>query len=157
MAFKSKAKRKKYKQNWAKKNKARQKEYNVKWRSKLKEWYFNYKNSSPCAVCGESRAVVLEAHHMDKENKSFTLHEGVKSGISIRRLEIEATKCIILCANCHRLHHKNAFNEDEQKIWNEKVKIFEENKGTHFFGQPEITKSKPKKKKVSIHIRLLEE
>jgi hypothetical protein len=153
MAFKSKSKRRKYNKEWKNKNKTKQKEYNAKWKAKLKEWYFNYKSSSPCVICGESRAVVLESHHMEPKNKSFTLYEGVASGISIRRLEIEATKCIILCANHHRLHHKNAFNEDEQKIWDEKVKLFEANKGTHFFGQPEVKKVLTRsKKKILPHI-----
>jgi len=159
MPFKSKSKRKKYNKDWRSKNKLKQKEYSAKWKAKLKEWYLNYKKSSSCPICKEFRPSVLEAHHVYPENKSFSMHEGVKSGISIRRLEIEATKCIVICCKCHRLHHTNSFNEEELKIWNSIIKDFNKNKGTHFFGQPIKSKNEKevKKKKGNLHIRLLDE
>jgi hypothetical protein len=159
MPFRSKSKRKKYNKEWKNKNRAKQKEYNVKWKAKLKEWYLNYKKSSPCPICGEFRVSVLEAHHVYPENKSFSLHEGVKLGISIRRLEIEASKCVIVCCLHHRLFHAGSLNEEEQERWDNMIQIFNENKGTHFFGQPPESKKdiKVKKKKGNLRIRLLDE
>lgn len=54
-----------------------------------------------CVVCGYSKhAVALHFHHLDPSTKSFGL--GVR-GItrSIARLRQEASKCVLLCANCH--------------------------------------------------------
>lgn len=54
-----------------------------------------------CAVCGYSRhPAALQFHHLDPSTKSFGL--GVR-GItrSISRLREEASKCVLLCANCH--------------------------------------------------------
>ena len=155
MPFKSKSKRRKYNKDWKKRNKAKQKEYSAKWKAKLKEWYINYKKSSPCPICDESRPSVLEAHHVYPEHKSFSMHEGVKTGISIRRLEIEASKCVIVCCRCHRLYHTNSFNDEELEIWNELIKKFDENSGTHFFGQSKVKEKS--KRKGNLHVRLLDE
>jgi len=54
-----------------------------------------------CVMCGYSRHVAaLQFHHLDPAAKSFGM--GVR-GItrSIARLRAEASKCILLCANCH--------------------------------------------------------
>lgn len=54
-----------------------------------------------CALCGYARhSVALQFHHLDPSTKSFGL--GVR-GItrSIARLREEASKCVLLCANCH--------------------------------------------------------
>jgi transposase len=54
-----------------------------------------------CVICGYSRhPVALHFHHVDPATKSFGL--GVR-GItrSIARLREEASKCVLLCANCH--------------------------------------------------------
>jgi transposase len=54
-----------------------------------------------CAMCGYSKhSAALQFHHVDPSTKSFGL--GVR-GItrSIARLREEASKCVLLCANCH--------------------------------------------------------
>jgi transposase-like protein len=54
-----------------------------------------------CAVCGYDRHVgALEFHHLDPIDKRFSLgHMGVAR--SIERARAEASKCVLLCANCH--------------------------------------------------------
>jgi len=142
--FKSKSKRKAYGKAWKRKNKAKQRDYNKKWKSKLKEWYSNYKSSARCAICGENRDAVLESHHVHPENKTFCLYEGIKRGISIRRLELEASKCIILCCKCHRLYHTNSFNDEEFLIWSDRLKLFE----AHDFGKTSVLEKEKKPKKL---------
>jgi transposase len=54
-----------------------------------------------CVLCGYARnTAALQFHHVDPATKSFGL--GVR-GItrSIARLREEASKCVLLCANCH--------------------------------------------------------
>lgn len=54
-----------------------------------------------CAICGYERALAaLEFHHVVPEEKRFALsHRGVAR--SIERAREEASKCVLLCANCH--------------------------------------------------------
>jgi transposase len=54
-----------------------------------------------CSVCGYSRCIAaLEFHHLVPADKSFSLsHRGVARSLDKARLE--ASKCALLCANCH--------------------------------------------------------
>lgn len=54
-----------------------------------------------CSICGYRRCIAaLEFHHLDPRSKRFSLsHRGVTR--SIARARAEASKCVLLCANCH--------------------------------------------------------
>jgi transposase len=54
-----------------------------------------------CRVCGYDRCIgALEFHHVVPAEKSFSLsHRGVAR--SLEKARAEASKCILLCANCH--------------------------------------------------------
>jgi transposase len=54
-----------------------------------------------CRLCGYSRCMAaLEFHHVARDDKRFSLsHRGVTR--SIERAREEASKCVLLCANCH--------------------------------------------------------
>jgi len=54
-----------------------------------------------CVVCGYDRCVAaLEFHHVVPSEKRFSLsHRGVTR--SLARARVEASKCVLLCANCH--------------------------------------------------------
>lgn len=54
-----------------------------------------------CSICGYRRCIAaLEFHHLDPHSKRFSLsHRGVTR--SIARARAEASKCVLLCANCH--------------------------------------------------------
>jgi hypothetical protein len=125
MLFNLKRKKKSSKK---KKSKKKNNEIDERWIKKVREWYSNYKKSSYCVVCNETRSSVLESHHVHPEEKSFSISDGVKSGLSIRRLEIEASKCIVVCCFCHRLYHTKSLNISEQEKWDEQINIFEENR-----------------------------
>ena len=54
-----------------------------------------------CALCGYDRChAALELHHLDPASKSFGI-AGKGFTRSIDQLRAEASKCILLCANCH--------------------------------------------------------
>jgi hypothetical protein len=56
-----------------------------------------------CEDCAYSRTIsALEFHHRDASTKDFSLG-GFLGGIE--RARIEADKCFLLCANCHRIRH----------------------------------------------------
>jgi transposase len=54
-----------------------------------------------CVLCGYDRWIgALEFHHVDPAEKRFSLsHRGVAR--SIARARAEASKCVLVCANCH--------------------------------------------------------
>lgn len=73
-------------------------------RRKVKRLLVEYKGGC-CQRCGYSKCMnALEFHHVD-DNKEFGLSaKGVT--ISLARLKVEADKCDLLCANCHRELHE---------------------------------------------------
>lgn len=68
-------------------------------REKLFQLYDEIKK--PCAKCGENRLYLIEFHHIDPEEKSFTISQS-RNLDSVRE---EAKKCVFLCANCHKEFH----------------------------------------------------
>jgi len=54
-----------------------------------------------CVRCGYDRCVAaLEFHHLDPAEKRFALStRGVAR--SLEKARVEASKCVLLCANCH--------------------------------------------------------
>jgi hypothetical protein len=56
-----------------------------------------------CVKCGGSfPPAALDFHH--KEDKTFGIGNYAKS-CSLERVAEEVLKCVLLCANCHRLEH----------------------------------------------------
>ena len=66
-----------------------------------------------CGDCGYSAAIAaLEFHHRDASSKEFQISYGT---VSRARLWAEATKCDLLCANCHRVRHITMPKEGEPR------------------------------------------
>lgn len=66
-----------------------------------------------CAICGYNRCQkALEFHHLDPNEKDFPV-----TGSSVTRrfaeMVVEARKCIVLCANCHREVHDGMISQTE--------------------------------------------
>ena len=56
-----------------------------------------------CAICRANDARFLDLHHVDPAEKKFTIAARMISPMGT--LLAEAEKCVVLCANCHRLVH----------------------------------------------------
>jgi hypothetical protein len=68
---------------------------------KFRDETTEYKVSRGCQHCGENHPAVLDLHHLDPSVKDMD-----PSAASGRRLFYEeASKCIVLCSNCHRKEH----------------------------------------------------
>jgi hypothetical protein len=61
-----------------------------------------------CSSCGYNRIELLDFHHLDPNEKDFTISS---DGRNFEKLLLEARKCILLCANCHREHHLGLMKE----------------------------------------------
>lgn len=55
-----------------------------------------------CEKCGESRLYLIDFHHINPSEKSFTISDGKHS---LKRVAEEVNKCICLCKNCHCEFH----------------------------------------------------
>jgi len=74
-------------------------------RKASKEKWNAYKATLMCSQCGISHLAVIDFHH-PPGTKEYSVHELAKNG-RFKKAYTEAAKCIVLCANCHRIHHHN--------------------------------------------------
>lgn len=81
----------------------------VKAKSKLnraigKARWDTFKSSLKCTKCGFSHPAALDFHHVDPSEKENLVSKLVSNGSFAAAME-EVQKCVVLCANCHRIHH----------------------------------------------------
>lgn len=62
------------------------------------------KRDRACEDCGFDDPRALDFHHKDPSTKSFPIGRDAWK-VSWERLLAEVDKCIVLCANCHRIRH----------------------------------------------------
>lgn len=61
-----------------------------------------------CSKCGYNKCIAaLDFHHRDPNEKEFILSNLTRN---LDKLREEASKCDILCANCHREEHYRLYN-----------------------------------------------
>ena len=77
-----------------------------------------YREAKGCEICGYRHPAALDLHHRDENDKHPKLrgyrtangHKRVGRGwreVPLRDLEAELAKCVVLCANCHRVEEFN--------------------------------------------------
>lgn len=70
----------------------------------LKKQCIEYKGGK-CMICGgRFHPAVFDFHHMDPTKKDFTFGKLKKHKFS-EDIKEELDKCILVCANCHRVIH----------------------------------------------------
>lgn len=66
---------------------------------------------SSCKRCGleydGTNSIIFDFHHLDPKEKEHTPATLMDSAWS--KIEKEISKCVLLCANCHRLEHQPEF------------------------------------------------
>ena len=96
--------RKHYEGNYAQ----RREQLNARRKELKKEWDV-FKSTLKCTKCGFNHIAALDFHHEDPATKLGNVHRFVSNGQFAKAYE-EIKKCIVLCANCHRIHHYNEKN-----------------------------------------------
>lgn len=76
-----------------------------------REWFTAYKKQLVCVTCGESHPAALDFHHINPCKSDKKIHKLVGDGHTKIRIQKEIDKCVVLCSNCHRIHH-----HDERKL-----------------------------------------
>jgi hypothetical protein len=71
-----------------------------------------WKKQRGCTVCGETEPWVLDMHHLDPTEKESNFAQSATLKTFLR----EASKCILLCSNCHRKVHAGVLTLDQATI-----------------------------------------
>lgn len=83
----------------------------VSLRQRKRDFIDAFKAESGCRDCDERDVVVLDLHHLEEKdarlNRRLLGRSSSILGFSWDDLKIELSKCIVLCANCHRRQHHN--------------------------------------------------
>lgn len=108
------------------------KEYYQDARARRKHLFLDIMGNK-CQLCGYNKnEQALEFHHINPEEKEFSL-----SDCALKKLDDvynELRKCILVCANCHRIiHYDTEFNQILQTSFNEE-------KANEYAKQEEILK-----------------
>jgi hypothetical protein len=76
----------------------------AKRRKKIREMAVEFKGGQ-CIFCGYRKCIkALEFHHLDNSQKDFGLSDKGYTR-SWEKVKTEISKCILVCANCHRELH----------------------------------------------------
>jgi hypothetical protein len=63
-----------------------------------------FKCTLKCTQCGFDHPAALDFHHVNPSEKESLVSKLVSNGCFAAAMA-EVQKCIVLCANCHRVHH----------------------------------------------------
>ena len=63
-----------------------------------------FKSTLKCTKCGVNHSAALDFHHADPSQKENIVSKLVSDGCYAAAMR-EVQKCIVLCANCHRIVH----------------------------------------------------
>ena len=110
MPYKNPVKRKEYHKErgaqWYQKNKELTKVRAKQLKKLARQEWVDYKANLRCIRCGQDHPATFDFHHVDPKTKVKGVNEWVKERKYAEAHE-EVKKCIVLCANCHRIHHYN--------------------------------------------------
>lgn len=97
---KSKAHRKKYKDDWAKENREKVNHSRRVLKIRRAKWLDKLKRERGCCICGYSKcSKSIDSHHIEK--KEYTISTMCRLTFSFKRIIKELKKCVFICKNCH--------------------------------------------------------
>ena len=89
---------------------------NNAYRKQKREDWQTFKCTLKCTKCGYAHPAALDFHHTDPTTKEGNVHRYAASG-QYKRAFAEVEKCIVLCANCHRiLHYEEKLLQSNQSL-----------------------------------------
>jgi hypothetical protein len=86
------------------KNKSKEK-FKIKQKELARKLYINSIKAKGCQLCGYNKCLTaIEFHHIGND-KLFEMSDSNHK--SLDNIKIEISKCIVVCANCHRELHEH--------------------------------------------------
>lgn len=96
----------KYGKAYYERTKARRIELNRINQERYKQQWHDFKASLSCAHCGASHPAIIDFHHINKDDPDkIHVNKLIKDRCYAQAYKEVQEKCIVLCANCHRIHH----------------------------------------------------
>jgi hypothetical protein len=117
MPYQDKDKAKEYQKGWYQRHKDEVIARRKKRQLEIRHWFMRYKSTLACTDCGISHPAVLQFHHRNRAEKSFTLADVVRKASSLKQIMNEIKKCDVLCVNCHAKRHWRETHETDS--WEE--------------------------------------
>lgn len=71
----------------------------------LRKLFAEYKASLACSHCGQNHPATLDFHHVIRDPSNRKINDLLKRGAVEKAMKEIEEKCIVLCSNCHRIHH----------------------------------------------------
>lgn len=78
---------------------------NKKIKELRKDFFNEYYADKSCFCCGLTDVKCFENHHLNPSQKEFNIGSEKIRKNNIGKLRQELDKCVVLCANCHRIAH----------------------------------------------------
>ena len=72
-------------------------------KQKVRAEYYEWKKTLKCNRCGYDDYRALQFHH--SSDKEHNIADMLKNSMRLERIQEEALKCEVLCANCHQIEH----------------------------------------------------
>lgn len=123
MPYKDKEKMKECSNRWYQKHKEVVIERRKKRQIEIHNWFRKYKSTLVCIDCGISHPALLQFHHRDRAEKSFTISKIISRARSVKQITDEMAKCDVVCVNCHAKRHWRETHETDS--WLEVVPLDE--------------------------------
>ena len=118
-----------HKRAWYHKTKEDRKEVRSEWKRnsrKSKKLSLLLRRGGECAACktksSEDTCYMFDFHHINPTTKLFNLSVTNLHNIATAKTKVESDKCVILCANCHRLHHHSDIKIITEEVLNAFIK-----------------------------------
>ena len=83
-------------------------------RDEARRFVNGYLSGHPCTMCGITDPRVLQFHHINPKEKLFNVSNMVSRGMDVISILREIEKTIVLCSNCHLIHHHT--EREQQKV-----------------------------------------
>jgi len=71
-----------------------------------KQKWREFKSTLSCVQCGQNHPATLDFHHIERRPDNRKVNKLLTNKAYAQIME-EIKKCLVLCANCHRIHHHN--------------------------------------------------
>jgi len=102
-----------YQRSWHQRHRAKRLARMYERKRAIHDYIQNMKNQLHCVDCGQRHPATLHFHHLNSEDKVFSISYAANRGFSLDRIKKEIGKCIVLCANCHAIRHYNMRNQKQ--------------------------------------------
>jgi hypothetical protein len=74
-----------------------------------------FKSRLSCEKCGQNHPATLDFHHVVSDPSNKKINVLARNGAYDKAIQEIMDKCIVLCANCHRIHHHDERAEAKKK------------------------------------------